>query len=194
MLNEDLTDGGRQDSADLRLGYAFRPTTSNWLLLNRLDLSASAQENLSFDVRSRKVVNNFHANYRDEGANQLSLQLGLKYVQDQFDGERFSGVTGLAGAEYRRDLGQRFDFGARMAALKSFDAGTMRYSAGVSVGVSPFADSWFTLGYNFVGFSDEDFADAEFTAKGPYLKLRLRLDQDLIRRFTSPVAPDKPLR
>jgi uncharacterized repeat protein (TIGR01451 family) len=194
VLNEDLTDGGRQDSADLRLGYAFRPTTSNWLLLNRLDLSASAQENLSFDVRSRKVVNNFHANYRDEGANQLSLQLGLKYVQDQFDGERFSGVTGLAGAEYRRDLGQRFDFGARMAALKSFDAGTMRYSAGVSVGVSPFADSWFTLGYNFVGFSDEDFADAEFTAKGPYLKLRLRLDQDLIRRFTSPVAPDKPLR
>lgn len=194
VLNEKQISGARQNSADLRMGLAWRPLESAWLFLNRLDLSVVESRNGSFDTRSRKLVDNFHANYRPNDRSQLSLQLGLKYVSDNFDGETYSGLTGLYGAEYRRDLGRRFDVGVRGAALQSFEAGAMRYSAGVSFGVTPLKNTWLSLGYNFVGFSDDDFADAEYTARGPYLKIRLKLDQDLIRRFTAPVAPSDRLR
>ncbi|MGI9328461.1 MAG: hypothetical protein ACR2PZ_24815 [Pseudomonadales bacterium] len=194
MLNEELDAGGKQDSADLRVGVAWRPVNSNWLFLNRLDLNFSDFVNASFDTRSRKVVDNFHANYRPSARSQLSLQLGMKYNVENFEGQEYDGFTGLYGFEYRRDLSQRFDVGARASALQSFAAGTIRYSAGLSLGVTLLKNTWVSVGYNFTGFEDEDFAAAEFTAKGPYLKVRLKLDQDLIRRFTAPVAPENRLR
>lgn len=39
------------------------------------------------------------------------------------------------------------------------------------------------MGYNFDGFTDDDFIAADYTAKGPYLKLRLKFDQALLKRF-----------
>ena len=42
-----------------------------------------------------------------------------------------------------------------------------------------------SVGYNFVGFTDDDFVAADYTAQGPYLKFRMKLDQDMFRRFLS---------
>jgi hypothetical protein len=43
-----------------------------------------------------------------------------------------------------------------------------------------------SVGYNFAGFEDDDFAAARYTARGPYVQFRLKVDQasleDLLRR------------
>ena len=36
---------------------------------------------------------------------------------------------------------------------------------------------WASIGYNFNGFRDEDFSQSNYTAKGIYLKFRLKFDQ-----------------
>jgi hypothetical protein len=36
---------------------------------------------------------------------------------------------------------------------------------------------WMSLGYNFDGFSDDDFSASEYTAEGVFLKYRLKFDQ-----------------
>ncbi len=42
---------------------------------------------------------------------------------------------------------------------------------------------WLSVGYNVDGFNDEDFIAAEYTAKGPYIKFRMKLDQQWAQRF-----------
>jgi len=48
----------------------------------------------------------------------------------------------------------------------------------VSVGYRVMDNTWVSVGYNFAGFMDADFAGAEYRAKGAYVNLRVRFDQD----------------
>jgi hypothetical protein len=43
-------------------------------------------------------------------------------------------------------------------------------------------NAWVSVGYNVTGFQDQDFADGSFTAQGPYIRFRFKLDQDSARR------------
>jgi hypothetical protein len=38
---------------------------------------------------------------------------------------------------------------------------------------------WLGVGYNFAGFRDRDFASANATAKGWYLYMRIKADQEM---------------
>jgi len=197
LLDERGVDGSRRHRSDLRWGLALRPEDDPWTVLNRLDLNVERREDAAFDLESHKLVNNFNANRRF-GAGQLSLQLGVKLALDRIDGERYRGVTGLLGGEYRHDLSRRWDLGLRASALVNEASGTARYSAGVSVGVSLARNTWVSLGYNLVGFADDDFVAAEDSARGVYLKLRMKFDEGLIERFTGYVdgsrrPSDRPL-
>ncbi len=183
-LSEDLTSGARNDQTDLRVGFAYRPTGSAWSILNRTDLILETRDNNSFDTRTNKLVNNFNANFKPHGSvHQVSLQLGLKYVVDTIDDREYDSTTMLSGIEYRYDLHPRWDLGVHTSALTSFGADTMQYSYGVSVGHNLFENAWISLGYNADGFVDDDFVAAEYTAKGPYLKIRMKFDQALANRF-----------
>jgi large repetitive protein len=37
---------------------------------------------------------------------------------------------------------------------------------------------WVSVGYNVLGMDDRDFADASYRAKGPFITLRMKVDQD----------------
>ena len=182
-LTEELTTGELNDALDIRFALAYRPASSRWSVFNRTDLVFDRLENQTFDTRSRKWVNNTHVNFAASAKHQIYMQLGLKYVVDSFDGQEFDGVTYLLGSQYRYNFHPRWDVGLQGGILHSVNSDLSKLSAGFSVGYSAFANSWISLGYNFVGFRDDDFVGADFTAKGPYIKLRLKFDQEIARRF-----------
>jgi hypothetical protein len=74
--------------------------------------------------------------------------------------------------------------------MHSFATGGLRYTAGVSAGLSPAENVWLSLGYNFLGFEDRDFRDAGYTAEGVFVSFRLKFDQEslgeLLGRLTPP--------
>ncbi len=115
----------------------------------------------------------------------LALQLGLKYVLDDIDGENYFGVTSLTGVEFRYDLTDRWDAGVHTSVLHSFGTESTSYSTGASVGYNPYKNMWVSVGYNVTGFEDSDFTGADYTAQGPYLKLRFKVDQESMREFLS---------
>ncbi|MCC5887149.1 MAG: cadherin domain-containing protein [Gammaproteobacteria bacterium] len=184
-LNMMETDGrdSLERKADMRLGLAWRPSNSTWTFLDRLDLVASERKGVDLDLVQRKLVNNFNANWRPNALNQLSLIWGMKYVVDDIDGDRYSGVTSLYGFEYRRDLNSRWDVGLHGGALHSWNSNVIDYQTGVSVGHSPWRNVWISLGYNFDGFHDDDFAGAHYTAQGPFMRFRLKVDQHSVRDY-----------
>ncbi|NOT15180.1 MAG: DUF11 domain-containing protein [Methylotenera sp.] len=166
---------------DARLSYAYRPNTSEWVWLNRLDYIDDLTENTTLTSHVRKLVNNTNANWMPNRQTQLSLQYGAKYVFDTIDGKGYSGYTDLLGAEIRRDLGKDWDVGAHGSMLHSWNSKVRSWSAGVSVGYNLMENTWVSIGYNFLGFDDSDFSGAEYRSKGLYATVRIKFDQDTLK-------------
>jgi uncharacterized repeat protein (TIGR01451 family) len=170
-------------SASARLSLAWRPTGSAWVFLDRLDLVSDERSGSGLDFRERKFVNNLNASWRPNARNQLALQWGVKYVLDDIDGQRYSELTNLLGAEYRYDVTRRWDVGLHMNFLHSWEARVLDWRSGVSVGHTPMHNVWVSAGWNFSGFRDEDFTGADHTAQGPFVKFRMKVDQHSLRDY-----------
>ena len=173
-------------SADLRFAWAWRPDGASWIVLNRTDLVRETRTDLRQDLESSRWVNNTHANWQIGPDQQLGLQLGLRRAVTMFEDQRFSGMTALLGFDWRRDLpwrafGRSLDVGAHATRLDSIDAGVTRDHAGFDIGITVANNVWVSLGYNFIGFDDDDFSRARETQRGPYLRFRIKADQDTFR-------------
>ena len=64
------------------------------------------------------------------------------------------------------------------AALWSAEGRTSDFSAGVSVGLTPFKNGWLSVGYNVTGFRDEDFSENGYTNEGAFVQFRFKIDQE----------------
>ena len=84
--------------------------------------------------------------------------------------------------EIRHDLGDRWDIGAQSSFYDSKAPGVGNKSYGFSFGYSIARNVWLSVGFNFTGFRDSDFSAGNYTAKGVYLKYRLKFDQNSLRR------------
>ena len=189
-LNEALATGGSIDwfnessedyysnLLDARFDLALRPRVSPVALLWQTRWVQEALGGNGSPDRTRKFINNVHANWLINHSNQLAGQYGVKRVLDQFDGSDYATTTDFMAAEWRHHLTERWDVGAHGRRLHAYEAGQVQHGAGVSVGFIPATNTWVGVGYNFSGFIDTDFSDANFTAQGVYLKLRFKADQD----------------
>jgi hypothetical protein len=173
--------GGEMTSADLKFGWAYRMANSTWSFLDRVDLVFDDLDTGSNRERSWRLINNFNANRRFSAATQMSLQYAFKYVRSEFGSNSFNGYTDLIGFDLRRGLRGRWDIGANTSIYHSYQSKVIDYGAGLDVGFNLATNIWLTLGYNFVGFHDEDFSQARYTAQGPYLRFSIKADQRTLK-------------
>ncbi|MFH1313717.1 MAG: OmpA family protein [Candidatus Eisenbacteria bacterium] len=176
-------------SSNLRLGMVYRPVASKWTLLDRMELEVANRDAPASDMDSRKIINNISLNFKPSEATQMSLQYGAKYVTRDFDGILCSGYTDLMGLEARRGLTPRWDVGIRGGVLHSWNANQFDYSTGLSLGLNIMKNVWVSTGYNIFGFEDEEFSGGSFTARGPFIRLKLKVDQQSVRDLIDSLAP-----
>jgi hypothetical protein len=171
---------GTADTRNLgaRLSYAFRPNDSNLIWLDRLDYVEESSRNLGARLLTRKLINNFNANWKASRQTQVALQYSAKYVREMLGDTSYSGYTDLFGVELRHDLAERWDIGLHAGALHSWRTGAFSYHLGLSVGYQLADNTWLSVGYNQLGFTDPDFSGAEFRGKGLYVNVRVKFDQD----------------
>ncbi|MBC7658000.1 MAG: hypothetical protein H7147_12625, partial [Frankiaceae bacterium] len=163
---------------DARLSYAYRPLNSPWIWLDRLQYVHESSQDPAGRLLTRKLINNLNVNWLPNRQTQIALQYGVKYVRDSIDAAAYKGFTDLVGIEARQDLGERWDIGLHAGMLHSWQAGTRDYQLGASIGFKLADNAWLSVGYNQRGFVDRDFAGAEYRARGLYLNLRVKFDQD----------------
>ncbi len=179
VFKTERTDNSEIMDGDIRFSVAYRPLQSRWITLNRLDFKFDSTTDLiGTKTRQRKLIDNFATNFLIDNRNQLAINAGLKYVIDNFDTDEYSGVTALLGSEFRHDINDRFDVGVHAHTLYSANSSVMKYSTGISVGWNMTRNIWLSAGYNFDGFEDRDFSAASYTATGPYIRFRMKFDQD----------------
>ncbi len=186
LFKTQRTDNSEILDGDIRFSVAYRPIQSRWIILNRLDFKFdSTTDLLGIKTRQRKFIENLTANFLINNRNQLAFNFGLKYVIDNFDSAEFSGVTALLGSEFRHDISDIFDVGVHAHTHYSANSSVYKYSSGVSLGWNMTRNIWLSAGYNFSGFEDRDFTAAGYTASGPYIRFRMKFDQDTAEQIQS---------
>jgi uncharacterized repeat protein (TIGR01451 family) len=175
-----LTESGATDSRNVtaRLSYAYRPATSQWMFLEKLEYLEEKSQTLAAQLFTRKLVNNFNANWKATRDTQVAMQYSAKYVREMLGDTNYSGYTDLIGIEARHDLGERWDIGVHAGLLRTLRTGGRSYQLGLSVGYQVADNTWVSVGYNQYGFTDPDFSGAEYRGKGLYVNLRMKFDQD----------------
>ena len=167
-----------------RLSYARRPTDSAWIWLNRLDYINEATTHFVSgtvdNIHTRKLINNFNANWMPQQGTQVALQYGAKYILDNIERSRYSGYTDLIGIELRHDLSKKWDAGVHAHQLHSWNAQVKNYGLGASLGYKVMNNAWAAIGYNILGFNDQDFSGSNYRTQGFYITLRMKFDQDTL--------------
>jgi len=108
---------------------------------------------------------------------EFGTQLGARYAKSTIEGERYSGWSKLLGFDTRRELTPKLDLGGHLTWLDSEAGGTTQRSAGFDFGITAARNVWISIGYNFEGFRDDHFDASRYTAQGPYVKFRMKVDQ-----------------
>jgi len=175
------TSGPNTFKIDLRQGLVYRPPQTQWIALNRLDfiiddLSGSGTS----DYDSWRLVDNLMINYNPQKDLQISLHYGAKYVQEQIDSSDYTGYTDLIGIEGRYDINKDWDIGLDSSILHSWNSSQFDYCNGISAGYNLMQNVWVSLGYNITGFKDRDFSASDYTAQGPFIRFRIKFDQNSV--------------
>jgi hypothetical protein len=193
--------GAQSETASLAVSWAHRPDDSRFSWLEKLELRSDtisgAVQGLPGPIggapllvqgsaSSKRIVNSLAVNWspvaRSEGRylgrSEVTMFWGSKYVADRYEADEVKGWSNVVGSDVRFDLSNTFDIGASGSVRVGPGARAISYSGGPSVGVSPFANGYVSVGYNVVGFHDRDYSDARYTRSGPYVTLRLKFDQD----------------
>lgn len=179
-FDRDSAAGGSSTTGNVRLGLAYRPPNGHWLVLDRLEWIQDRQSGGLFELRNERLVNNLNANQRVDRW-QTSLQYGAKLARETIDGATYDGYTDLTGLETRFDVTPRWDLGLRGSVLHAWSAEQLDYHCGASVGHDLAKNMWLSVGYNFAGFDDRDFAGAEARSRGPFVAFRMKFDQHSLR-------------
>ena len=177
----------RELRTDLRLGAAWRPRGEGTVVFERFDYKYNE---LADGTTQTKLVNNMAANTMINDRWQLTGNWGVKHTQTDLGAERYDSLAMLLGAETRFDITERIDIGLAGSVLMTEGAETLAYSIGPSIGFSPLDNTWISLGYNFSGYSDEDFEGAEYSDEGVYIKFRLKFDQDSLSGLLKRISPE----
>jgi uncharacterized repeat protein (TIGR01451 family) len=180
-----VTTRGDMTSGLVRLGWAYRPADSQWIVLDRLDVKHDSRADTLGQFESSRIINNTNINWQANQQTQVGIQLGARYVINTFDGDRYAGTSSLVGFDVRRDLSSHFDIGLHGTQLNSWKSGTSDTSVGVDLGITIARNMWVSIGYNFQGFRDRDFEASRYTAQGPFLKLRIKADQDTFKDIST---------
>lgn len=186
----------------IAIAGAYRPADSGFAALGKLeyrgDRVADAIDGqltpvgrtalaIDGDARSDRLVASLSTNWRDMGKDgddrrferaEIGVFLGARYNFDSFEGQGLASTALLAGVDARLNVDQRVEVGAAGTVRANMSDGTTQFAFGPQVGIAPAHNTLVTLGYNFAGFRDADFAAARHTERGIYASVRVKFDSD----------------
>jgi hypothetical protein len=171
MIGAQYLGGENGDRAiATNMSVAYRPVDSDFAVLNKLQY---VDEKIG-TIQSEKIINDFNLNYKAYDKFELSLYQGVKDVVDTIDDEQFDGLVSLSGLRLNYELGKKIDVMVYSNILNGFELNQQEYSHGVGLGWNAFKNMYFVLGYNFEGFTDDDFSSGTQTEKGVYVDFMMK--------------------
>jgi hypothetical protein len=195
---------GKQMQDRFTVGFAYRPVDTDRFdaigkLEYRLEKNGEATTTVSGasvgSPETRKaVVASVSANWHPTRNWWLSGRLAAKRVNETASvnnglglvssSSNFSAAMLSGRAIY--DITSRWDVGVLGSVLQG--GGSRQYAYGVETGFILRRNLWLSAGYNFAGFTDKDLTGNEYTAKGPYLRLRAKFNENFFSGYEDTIV------
>ncbi|MCS6946209.1 MAG: hypothetical protein NZM12_01185, partial [Steroidobacteraceae bacterium] len=182
-VNDDPALGRREQNRAI-IGAAYRETDRNlWNALLRYELKLE-RDTADADPFERDVhIVSAHANYHPRRPLTIAGQLAAKWVDERFGRGPLAGRSEfdaqLASLRVLYDISERWDLGLQLSSL--IGGGGQQYGVGVETGYALVDNLWLSVGYNLLGFDDDDLVESDYTRRGAYLRLRFKFDEKLFK-------------
>ena len=179
-----------QLDADGLMGLAYRPMDGdrlNWLGRleavrgERLPGGGNAAAAAPTARGLRAVV---EVNYQPASRVHLLGRYASRFARDTFEGASLRSYTEVWEGRLMVDLARRVTAGIAGRLLRQPSSATSMTGLGLESGFMVAPDLWLVGGYTVTGFSDSRFPDGNRRSRGPFLSLRFKFDERLIRSLT----------
>ncbi|MGM8889943.1 hypothetical protein ACS8FA_03695 [Psychrobacter sp. 1Y1] len=178
----DYSDGDRTINR-FQLGAAYRDYDSNQLdMLAKFEYRLDDNNTGDDAYQKDTMVWSWNGNYHPTRPLTLSGRYAGKYTEYEADSLTSNNTAHAVYGRGLYDISERWDIGLQAGTYWNDQANDLAYMLGAEVGYSPMTNLWLSLGYNFMGFEDEDIAYDDSTQQGAYFRLRFKFDEDLFKR------------
>jgi len=180
---DSLRIGGLNLQSESSLRAAWRPSYDQLMLLNRFDIRRDEQNGVGISTKSLRYINNLTVNWQSEAAWKVRFNHGIKLSDEIIGTQSWSGLSDLVGVQFVYDFNEDWDVSMQASSLRVRHLHDQKAAAGFAVGYNMFDNFWLSMGYNFVGFYDQDFTAAEYSRKGMYMRFRFKYDQNSLQEM-----------
>lgn len=164
----------------LQVGLAYRgPAEGGWNGLGKYELKTERQTDASGETladRTAHIVST-HVHWQARRGLDVSGRVGAKWVRENAEGLASTNAAVLVAGRITRDLGERWDAGVLTSLLVDRHGGR-QYGLGGEIGYRAADNLWLSVGFNVFGYRDSDLAPAEPTARGVFIRLRFKFDEN----------------
>lgn len=122
-----------------------------------------------------------NANWQLRRDTVVSARYAAKVALDRSSGLASRTVSHLVAGRVTHEIDEDWDIGATAQVLLDRDTRGRQYAAGLEAGYQLKRNMWVSAGYNFMGFAERDLAGADATAKGAYVRLRMKFDENTLQ-------------
>ncbi|CCD29402.1 Putative conserved repeat domain [Candidatus Glomeribacter gigasporarum BEG34] len=164
-----------------QIGVAWRPVDNNRvnaLAMYEYKLERDDAQAERANIRTDAHILSTHMDYHPSRPWWMTLRLAGKRQTDRLrTGQQDSYYAWLTGGRIVYDITENWDVG--MLGMYQRDKNRQgQWAQGVEVGRLLGQNLWVSAGYNWAGFHS-DLNEADYTARGPYLRLRFKFDEHL---------------
>jgi uncharacterized repeat protein (TIGR01451 family) len=176
-------DGSSQRVVErLQAGLAWRDTQTNrWNALGRVEHRLEQDDTQAgIQLKATTTIVSLHADWQPRRPFLVTGRYAAKWTTDKSNGLASSYRAQVIGGRATWEFAPRWDVGFITSLLVGEGTDSRHYGVGLEVGYLVTTNLWVSAGYNIFGYRDADLAGADYTAKGPYVRLRYKFDESLL--------------
>ncbi|MDY0044746.1 MAG: hypothetical protein RBS82_08780 [Syntrophales bacterium] len=161
------------------VGLAFRPLCSDRFNgISKIEYKVDDDGTIDPNYKTSAFI------FSTEGVYQAhsQLQLSGRYAGKLSKDTDFSTYTDLVSMRFTYDLMDRIDLGAEYRILTSHTLNSTLQGGKMEIGYRVVKNLWASFGYSFDDF-DSDLVGDDYQGKGPYIKLRFKFDENIIKKL-----------
>jgi large repetitive protein len=184
--NITRTDGAGDHVIErLQAGMAWRDTENNrWNMLARVEEREERDQSApGLDLRTSTQILSVHGDVQLSRPFVVSGRYAAKWSSDNSNGLSTKYRAQVIGARATYEFARKWDVGVVTSVLFGDGTRSKQYGVGFEAGYLLAQNLWVSAGYNFFGYKDADMQGADYTAKGPYVRLRYKFDEALLGGF-----------
>lgn len=137
------------------------------------------------DLKRAVHAVSMNANWQLRRDTVVSARYAAKVAMDRSGGLSTRTMSHLVAGRVTHEINEDWDVGATAQMLLDRDTRGRQYAAGLEAGYQLKKNMWVSAGYNFMGFTERDLAGADATAKGAYVRMRMKFDENTLQGLLS---------